>query len=132
MLCNSADKFFEIAYVHNFCPLLFLKESGKNVTPVQLKSDIKKAVSSMCLNYLSEVIKLLNPIHIIGVGKYAKDNIEKACKLYEINNVKVSVIMHPSPASPKANKGWKTIAIEQLKEIGVLNLFSSTEISEKL
>ncbi|CAD5118156.1 DgyrCDS6890 [Dimorphilus gyrociliatus] len=124
-LCGTPDNFSKAAYVHNFCPLLFLKESGKNLTPVDLKIDLRKKVNSMCLKSLSEVIKVIEPKWIIGIGKYAKDNIDKACKLFDIENVKTAVVMHPSPANPQANKGWENIAIAQLSEIGVLNLFST-------
>ena len=41
--CCTADKFFERCYIHNYCPLLFLASSSRNITPPQLKCDDRRA-----------------------------------------------------------------------------------------
>ena len=55
----------------------------------------------------------LEPDWLIGVGGFAKKRAEEALKGIEI---KIGMILHPSPASPAANRGWVEAATNQLKE----------------
>ncbi|XP_021926239.1 single-strand selective monofunctional uracil DNA glycosylase isoform X2 [Zootermopsis nevadensis] len=36
-LCGDPDTFFQHAFVYNYCPLAFMTNSGKNITPAELK-----------------------------------------------------------------------------------------------
>lgn len=36
-LCGSPQKFFNNCFVYNYCPLAFMKEDGKNVTPADME-----------------------------------------------------------------------------------------------
>jgi single-strand selective monofunctional uracil DNA glycosylase len=33
--------------------------------------------------------------------------------------VKIGVITHPSPANPKANRGWEPVITKQLVDLGI-------------
>lgn len=37
--------------------------------------------------------------------------------------LQISLLMHPSPVNPAANKGWREIAIKQLTESKVIQYF---------
>lgn len=46
-LSGSPDVLFKYVFLHNYCPLFFLKESAKNVTPPELKVGSPSSVSSL-------------------------------------------------------------------------------------
>lgn len=51
----SAEEALSQFFVHNFCPLLFLKESGCNLTPDELK--VSQYVSKMHMLFQIKLIK---------------------------------------------------------------------------
>lgn len=122
-ISKTPDVFFSHCYVHNYCPLSFMTSSGKNVTPPEIQSSQKKVLLDICDKSILEVIKLLHVKFIIGIGKFAEGRARKVIKEYQITNVKVFGIMHPSPINPFANKGWKDIIYRQLSECGILQYF---------
>ena len=108
-----AKDFFEDHFVANYCPLVFMEESGKNRTPDKLPAFEKKPLEDVCDKHLREIVEILEPAWLIGVGGFAKKRAEEALKGMEI---KIGTILHPSPASPAANSGWAEAATKQLKE----------------
>ena len=108
-----AKDFFEDHFVANYCPLVFMEESGKNRTPDKLPAFEKKPLEDVCDKHLREIVEILEPDWLIGVGGFAKKRAEEALKGMEI---KIGTILHPSPASPAANRGWAEAATKQLKE----------------
>ena len=50
---------------------------------------------------------------VIGVGGFAK---RRAEEVFKDMDIKIGTILHPSPASPAANRGWAKFASKQLKE----------------
>lgn len=102
---GSPDAFFKDCFVHNFCPLVFMAETGRNITPDKLKKDEREALYSICDDLLRQVVELIEPGAIVGVGVFAA---ERALKL--ALGVPVYRIPHPSPASPAANRGWSAMA----------------------
>ncbi len=108
-----AKDFFEDHFVANYCPLVFMEESGKNRTPDKLPAFEKKHLEDVCDKHLREIVEILEPAWLIGVGGFAKKRAEEALKGMEI---KIGTILHPSPASPAANRGWAEAATKQLKE----------------
>jgi single-strand selective monofunctional uracil DNA glycosylase len=115
---GPADQFFERFYVHNYCPLLFLEESGRNRPPSRMKVDQRRKLTPACDEALRQIVDCLEPEYVIGIGNYARDRIKKA---YDGEGVDCQIgrILHPSPASPKANQGWAEQAEEQLEELGI-------------
>lgn len=107
--------FFADHFVANYCPLAFLDE-GRNVTPDKLKKEEVAPLISACDTHLRHMAELLQPTHLIGIGKYARKQAERALKGYDIT---FGDILHPSPASPAANKGWAPLAARQLEELGL-------------
>jgi len=110
---QHAKDFFEDHFVANYCPLVFMEESGKNRTPDKLPAFEKKPLEDVCDKHLREIVEILEPAWLIGVGGFAKKRAEEALKGMEI---KIGTILHPSPASPAANRGWAEAATKQLKE----------------
>lgn len=114
---TSPENFFDHFFVANFCPLVFMEDSGKNRTPDKLPSTEKKDLFENCDRALRKVTEILAPEIIIGIGKFAEDRARFALKDLE---VPVGRILHPSPASPIANRGWAAQAEKQFSDLGVL------------
>jgi single-strand selective monofunctional uracil DNA glycosylase len=112
----SPQSFFERAMVLNYCPILFLEESGRNLTPDKLAKEERARMESLCDASLREVLALLRPKYVVGVGVYA-------AKRAAIAGAKNVVTMpHPSPASPAANRGWTETARRSLEDAGLAAL----------
>lgn len=122
-LSGTPDVLFTHIFIHNYCPLFFLKDSAKNVTPPELKVKQRSALEEECDRALVEVVHLLGVQCVVGVGKYATDRTKVALRQAGIEDVQVSTLMHPSPVNPAANKGWRDIAIRQLTESSLLHYF---------
>ncbi|XP_035206912.1 single-strand selective monofunctional uracil DNA glycosylase-like [Stegodyphus dumicola] len=119
-ICVKPDNFFRNCYVHNYCPFSLMTATAKNITPSDLKADIKKGLINICDESLHKVIILLKVNIIVGIGKFAETRAAEVVKSNNIPNVTVVGIMHPSPINPAANKGWKDIAYKQLEKYGIL------------
>lgn len=102
---GSPEAFFSDCFVHNFCPLVFMGETGRNITPDKLKKDERDALYAICDSLLRHIIAVIEPSAVVGVGVFAE---ERALKLGL--DVPVYRIPHPSPASPAANRGWSAMA----------------------
>ena len=115
---GSAEEFFAEHYVHNYCPLLFLEDTklGKNLTPEQLDRDTLARINARCDAFLRELVKILQPEFLVGVGGFAE---KRAAEALEGMPVQVCRIIHPSPASPAANRGWAEAATRALVEAGI-------------
>lgn len=115
---GSAEHFFERYFVHNYCPLLFLNENGSNRTPPQIRKVERDQVLAPCDKALRGVVEYLQPKFVIGVGGYAEKRIQVA--LGTDFDVVIGRILHPSPASPAANRGWAEQAEAELQALGVV------------
>ena len=112
---TTPEKFFADHLILNYCPLVFMENSGRNVTPDKIPVAEKRPMAIACDTHLREVIEVLNPEWCVGIGAYAKKCFERVFP----ERAKIGTILHPSPASPAANRGWSTKAVQQLKELGV-------------
>ena len=63
---------------------------------------------------------------MIGVGRYAERRASIALKGSQ-SKVVVGGITHPSPINPRANKNWRGIAMQQLTELGVMDIIKPTK-----
>ncbi|XP_060618879.2 single-strand selective monofunctional uracil DNA glycosylase isoform X1 [Anolis sagrei] len=122
-LCASPDAFFRRCFVHNHCPLLFVSESGRNLTPADLPAAQREQLLQVCDDALCETVKLLGIAMVIGVGRFAEQRARKALAASGIT-VRVEGVMHPSPRNPQANKGWDAIMRAKLEELGVMPLIT--------
>jgi single-strand selective monofunctional uracil DNA glycosylase len=59
-------------------------------------------------------VRILDPEWVIGVGDFAAKRAE-----HVLDGVNVGRVLHPSPASPAANRDWAGQATAQLCELGV-------------
>ena len=113
---NTPDAFFDRFYVHNYCPLCFMEESGKNFTPDKLPAALKNKLFEYCDEALVQLVDLLQPEYVIGVGAFAETRIHAA--LPESKRI-IGRILHPSPASPAANRGWAEAAERDFRSLGI-------------
>jgi single-strand selective monofunctional uracil DNA glycosylase len=107
----SAHEFFNDHFVANYCPLVFMEESGKNRTPDKLPAAETKPLELFCDDHLRGIIQILEPEWLVGVGGFAE---KRATVALSGMNVQIGKILHPSPASPLANRGWAVAATKQL------------------
>jgi single-strand selective monofunctional uracil DNA glycosylase len=114
---GSAPEFFECCFVLNYCPLVFLEASGRNFTPEKLPAAELRPLQDACDAHLRAAIGTLQPDWAIGVGGYAMKRIQAA--LGADPGVRIDQILHPSPASPAANRGWAPQVDAQLARLGV-------------
>ncbi len=114
---GAADKFFKDHFVANFCPLVFMSETGANLTPDKIVAREMEPVFAACDEHLRRVVEILQPEWLIGVGGFA----EGRAKLLQAHfpKLKIARILHPSPASPAANKDWAGNVTRALEEFGV-------------
>ncbi|MFU8848128.1 MAG: uracil-DNA glycosylase family protein [Opitutales bacterium] len=115
---GSADAFFARHFVVNYCPLVFMEASGKNRTPDKMSAAETEALYAACDQHLREVVEALQPEWVIGVGAFAEGRAKAALSGMELQ---FGRILHPSPASPAANRGWAEQATKELTQLGVWN-----------
>ena len=116
---DTPKAFFSTFFVWNYCPLIFLEESGKNRTPDKLPANERAPLFEACDKALAHIIKTMKPTYTIGVGAFALKQIQRVVKNYSLDFTQADKILHPSPASPAANRGWAQAVSLQLKEIGI-------------
>lgn len=115
---GAAENFFKEHFVANYCPLVFMEEGGRNRTPDKLPASETEAMEKLCDAHLCEVISTLDPEWVIGVGAFAEVRAQRAKDTLG-SDFKVGRILHPSPASPLANRDWSGEATKQLVKLGV-------------
>jgi single-strand selective monofunctional uracil DNA glycosylase len=113
---ETADAFSKDHFVANYCPLAFLEESGRNLTPDKLSLTLRKELYDHCTRHLTKIITILQPEKVIGIGRFA---FQRATEAANPMGIETMEILHPSPASPAANKDWKGKATKKLVEAGV-------------
>lgn len=113
---GTPERFFARFFVANYCPLLFLTADGGNITPDKLRRGEQEPLFAACDRALRRTVELLRPRVVIGVGGFAEGRCREAL---EDLNVEVGRIIHPSPASPAANRDWAGTALRQLAELGI-------------
>lgn len=99
---GSAEAFFSRFFVYNYCPLVFMEDTGRNRTPDKLPADERAALFDVCDQALRDVIAALEVPLVIGVGAFAEQRVKRATD----DSVLTERLLHPSPASPAANRGW--------------------------
>lgn len=112
---STPAAFFQEHFVANYCPLVFMEQSARNRTPDKLPAEERAALDAACDAHLGAVIEALDPEWLVGVGAYA----EARLKPLAGPSRRVMRILHPSPASPAANRGWAALATAQLVDAGV-------------
>jgi len=111
-----AQDFFNDHLVVNYCPLAFLEEGGANRTPNKLTAGEKRKLFSACDEHLREVVRILQPKCLVAIGGFAE---VCARRIILGSEPRIVTILHPSPASPAANRDWSGLATAKLEEAGV-------------
>jgi len=112
----SAENFFRSNFVANYCPVAFLSETGKNITPADLRSEEKTKIFNICDEALVKTINLLQSSDVVAIGKLVHQRVTKMKEKHNLN-IDILYLQHPSPANPAANKGWSEIAEKSLTKI---------------
>ena len=109
--------FFKDHFVTNYCPLVFMEASSRNRTPDKLPASESEPLFKACDTFLRELVIQLKPQWVIGVGAFAEKRVIKV--LSDFDKINFGRILHPSPASPMANKDWPGQATKQLTDLGL-------------
>ena len=115
---GTPEAFFRRLFVHNYCPLIFLEEGGRNLTPDKIKAAERRPLLEACDEGLRAVVREMRPKRVIGVGGWATKRARAALESLEFVP-EIGTVLHPSPASPAANRGWAEQAEKQLSDLGV-------------
>jgi single-strand selective monofunctional uracil DNA glycosylase len=115
---GSARAFFRKNFVANYCPLMFLDSRGGNLTPDKLSKTDREALYEICDGFLGEIIRVLEPQWIIGIGRFAENRALEAAARFAWKTVRIGGIPHPSPANPGANRDWAGEAARRLELLG--------------
>jgi single-strand selective monofunctional uracil DNA glycosylase len=113
---GAPERFFERFFVANWCPLAFLQAGGQNLTPDKLPAAERTALAEPCDRALRATVAVLRPRFVVGVGAFAA---ERARQVLGDAGVVVGTMLHPSPASPRANRGWAEQAERDLRALGI-------------
>jgi single-strand selective monofunctional uracil DNA glycosylase len=115
---TTPERFFERFFVVNYCPLSFMEASGKNRTPDKLPPAERAPLLAECDKAVVQVVELLEPRVVVGVGAFAEDRLRAALEGSK-RKVEIGRVLHPSPASPLANQGWGKQATKELRALGL-------------
>jgi len=113
---GTPTRFFKRYFVANYCPLVFMESSGRNFTPDKLPAAKRKQLFAVCDESLRQLVHHLQPRYVIGVGVFAEKRAQAAL---EGVDVLIGRILHPSPASPQANRNWASTITKQLADYGL-------------
>jgi single-strand selective monofunctional uracil DNA glycosylase len=113
----TPQRFLRRFFVHNYCPLAFVSETGANLTPDKLAREQTAEMFRLCDWLLRHVVEVQRPRWVIGVGGFAEQRVRA---VVGDTGVQIGRMPHPSPASPAANAGWERLADECLRSLGVV------------
>jgi single-strand selective monofunctional uracil DNA glycosylase len=113
---GTPERFFARFFVLNYCPLCFMEESGRNRTPDKLPAADRERLYAACDPALRSAVECLRPELVLGVGGFAA---ARAAAVLGDGLCRVGQILHPSPANPRANRGWAAEAEATLRGLGV-------------
>ena len=113
---GSPERFFARFFVANYCPLCFLEASGRNRTPDKLGTAERTRLFEACDRALRAQITCLQPRYVLGIGAFAESRIRH---VVDDAGIRVGRILHPSPASPAANRGWSQAVEKAMRQMGI-------------
>jgi len=114
---GTPQRFFQRYFIANYCPLCFLDTGGRNVTPDKLPARQRAPLLAACDHALKRTVEYFAPRWVIGIGQFAESRARAALTGMD---VQIGSILHPSPASPKANRNWAAQVSRQLAMMGIV------------
>jgi single-strand selective monofunctional uracil DNA glycosylase len=112
-----AEDFFAQHFVANYCPLAFF-DHGRNLTPDKLPATEQAPLLAACDRHLAALVAQMEPEWLVGVGAWAETRAREALAA-RFPALRFGRVLHPSPASPAANRGWAEAATRQLRAQGI-------------
>lgn len=112
---GTAESFSREHFVANYCPLTFFNQ-GRNLTPDKLPAAELAPLLEVCDKHLLTLVDILRPEWVVGIGVWAE---KRAEAMLTGRDIRIGRVLHPSPASPAANRGWSPAATRQLIELGI-------------
>jgi single-strand selective monofunctional uracil DNA glycosylase len=121
---GSAEAFFAEHFVINYCPLVFMEESARNFTPDKLPAAEAGPLFEACDRRLVALVDVFRPEWVVGVGGFARKKLDglfgaKVAPPGGHRPAHIGTVLHPSPASPAANRGWAAAAEKQMVKQGI-------------
>ena len=113
---GSPEAFSRRFFVANYCPLVFMEASGRNRTPDALSAREREALFAPCDEALRRLVAWCDPAFVIGIGAFATGRARAALGP---GGPTIGTILHPSPASPAANRGWAATVERQCRAQGI-------------
>lgn len=115
------EDFFADHFVVNYCPLVWMEASGRNRTPDKLPAGELAPVTEACDRYLGRCLEILRPAFAIGVGGFAEQCLGRVVERMpeRFPRPRIGRILHPSPASPAANRNWAEAVLAGLRQQGI-------------
>ncbi|WP_200345502.1 uracil-DNA glycosylase family protein [Halochromatium glycolicum] len=113
---DTPERFFAQYFVANYCPLVFMTETGRNLTPDALPAAEREPLFAACDRALRSTVAQLQPEFVVGIGRFAE---QRAIAALSHEPVRIGRILHPSPASPAANRDWVGQAEQGLRRLGI-------------
>jgi single-strand selective monofunctional uracil DNA glycosylase len=116
---GAAERFARDNFVSNYCPLMFLDEAGRNVTPDRIGRRDQVPLFAVCDRFLSLVVDALRPRWLVGIGLFAERRLRAVLETTGHEEMRVTSITHPSPANPRSQNNWAGQAAAALEKEGV-------------
>ena len=114
---GTPERFFRRAFVWNYCPLCFLDDGGRNVTPDKLRPrEARERLFAICDEALAATVAHLRPAVVVGIGRFAAG---RSRPVAEAAGARWGTAPHPSPASPLANRSWPDVFDAALLDLGI-------------
>lgn len=113
---GTPERFFARFFVANYCPLVFMEESGRNRTPDKLPRAEQEPLFAACDQAIAAVVRHLGARWVVGIGAFATRRARAALGDLDVT---IGTVLHPSPASPRANQGWARFAGDELRALGI-------------
>lgn len=113
---GAPERFFQHHFIANYCPLIFLEESGRNRTPDKLPQREREPLFAACDVHLRRLVEILDAQWVVGIGAFAE---QRTTQALANRGIRFGRILHPSPANPRAQRDWAGSARRELAEMGL-------------
>ena len=122
---GGPEGFFAEHFVVNYCPLVFMEDSARNRTPDKLPAAETEPLFAACDRRLVQPGRSLSARMGRRSGGFARKKLDalfgpKAPRGDLVHvPANIGTVLHPSPASPAANRGWAERRKSQTERTGI-------------